>query len=259
MTLSAQKRMDSGLKKAIDAYHKASQKTLHSPDEIQESGPFIVAKNIPLLAFEAWSLVQESHWKLCYDKVSGDVWLYGDPSEPHETAIYWFTKEIPVLVCLLGGREAEEIIDGTGSTTRNLPGAQKEPDFSFKMEGNDGNPAVIGEIAYNNESFRELKRESNLWRTSEETQFFIGVKINNRTRGSKRDPQLKAIIWRKNPNQYREINFGKGSENTENNHLFLDIPLDCLFFGGVRPESLHGHDNIQLDLYKLRQKIISKL
>lgn len=258
MRKTAQDRMDSGLRKAIEKYNAACKKALESVDVLEE-GPFLVARDIPLLAFEAWSIIQEKHWKLYYNKKTKEIWLYGDPSEPHETAIYWFTKEIPVLICLLGGRDAEKTIDGTGSTTRDLPEARKEPDFSFKVQNNNGNPSIVGEIAYNNESFRELKHESNLWKTSQGTQLFIGIKINNRTRSSKKDPNLIAIVWRKNPYQFNEINFGKGSKNTQNNHLFIDIPLDCLFYGGIFPNSLQGHNKIGLDLYELRQKIKSKL
>lgn len=185
--------------------------------------------------------------------------MYGDSSEPHEVSIDWFIEEVKIELYKQGGDAARRAIRGTGSTTRDLPEAKKEPDFSFKPKNSQDNPTIIGEIAYENESFVELIRESELWRTSIETQFFIGVKINNRTRGSKRNPNLKAIIWQKTPYKYYEINFGKGSSNKKNNRLYIEIPLDCLFHGTQKPSSLQGKNHIKLDLYELWQDIISTL
>lgn len=185
--------------------------------------------------------------------------MYGDPSEPHEVSIDWFIEEVKIELYKQGRDAARRAISGTGSTTRDLPEAKKEPDFSFKPKNSPDNPTIIGEIAYENESFVELIRESELWRTSIETQFFIGVKINNRTRGSKRNPNLKAIIWQKTPYKYYEINFGKGSSNEKNKRLYIEIPLDCLFHGAQKPSSLQGINHIKLDLYELWQDITSTL
>lgn len=127
MTIATQKRMDSGLRDAIDAYRKACQKALDSKGSTREEGPFFVAGDVALLAYETWSILQESQWKLLYDKKTREIWLYGDPSEPHETTIYWFTKEIPVVLTEIGGRGAERAIRGTGSTTRDLPEKKKNP------------------------------------------------------------------------------------------------------------------------------------
>lgn len=60
-------KMNLGLTKAIKQYNFECNKALITSN-YSESGPFIIAEDIPLLAFESWSLLQDNHWRICYDK-----------------------------------------------------------------------------------------------------------------------------------------------------------------------------------------------
>lgn len=86
----ARQRMDVGLKNAISKYRKAATFASESVGH-DEEGPFLVAKGVSKYAFEQWSAVQEKKWQLFWNRLTGEVWLYGDPSPLHETAHSFFT------------------------------------------------------------------------------------------------------------------------------------------------------------------------
>lgn len=246
--------MDRGLKRAINQYnHDSKMALIH--DNYPENGPFLVAKNINSLSFEAWYLKQSRKWKLFYDKNSREIWLYGDPTLPHETTAAWLSSEIRLLLYKLGGDNASDSILPEGSALRDIPAGRKEPDFSFTAVGVKNGPAIVGEVAYGHESLIKLKEEQVNWCESEHTQFFIGIKIVDNALQHHRDPKLILITWDRNKSKAQQLDFGYRTKCDSENKMFLEIPIKHLFHETQIPVTLKNHTHIKIDLFKLRSII----
>lgn len=84
---------------------------------------------------------------------------------------------------------------------------------------------------------------------------FHRIKIRDRANIHKSDPKITLITWRKKGNKYSEINFGYRTKCDALGKMFLEIPLECLFFGSQKqlPHNLQQHKSILIDLFELRQ------
>lgn len=244
--------MDEGLRKAINKYRKAATLASESVGS-KEEGPFLVAKAVSKYAFEQWSAVQEKKWQLFWNRLSGDVWLYGDPSPLHETAHSFFTFFLGHLL----KSDAVSMITTSGSPSLNIPAGIKGPDFAFGPLSQD-DPTVVGEVAYHNENFKQLVEEEDMWSSADFIQFFIGLKITDRTRAQRTDPKMTCITWRRDTNESNIFDFGSNSECNAKGQTFLELPIKCLFHHEQVPQSLIHQEYIKFDLYDLRQRCKKK-
>ncbi len=246
--------MDDGLKKAIKKYRKSATLAAESVGH-NEEGPFLVAKGVSKYAFEQWSAVQEKKWQLFWNRLTGDVWLYGDPSRLHETAASYFTAK---LGNLLDSEDAFPRVSFESSPSLNIPDGIKEPDFAFGPLNHD-DPTIVGEVAYHNESFKRLVEEEQMWCNADYVQFFIGLKITDRTRAQRVDPKMTCITWRRDTDESKQFEFGCKSENNQQGQMFLEVPVKCLFHQEQIPNSLANQQFIKFDLYDLRLRCKKKL
>ena len=249
-------RMDNGLQKAIILYKHATQMALKH-DDFPEQGPFSVAENIEPLAFEVWYLKQLQKWKLFYDKNQKTIWLYGDPTLPHEKTASWLSCEIFAVIRELGGKAATQAVDPDGSTQQHIPAGPKEPDFSFTPTEVNTGPSVVGEIAYGNESLKKLKEEQKMWCESPHTQFFIGIKIVDKASHHHRDPKCVLITWDRDNEKLHQVDFGFRTKCDAFEKMWLKIPIKHLYHGKEIPTTLTANTHIKIDLYELREKIKS--
>lgn len=250
---TARHRMDSGLRRAITKYRKAAKQAVDSIGPAEE-GPFLVAKGISAFAFEQWSSNQDNKWQLFWNRTTQEVWLYGDPSRLHETAASYFTAKLGNLLQL----DAFQRVSVEGSPSLNIPAGIKQPDFAFGPLSRD-DPSLIGEVAYHNESFPRLVEEEQMWCNADYVQFFVGLKITDRTRAQKTDPKLTLITWRRDTNESKEVEFGCRSRCDSANKVFLEIPVSCLFHQAQIPASLSHQTSISFDLFDLKERCKQKL
>lgn len=243
------RRMDSGLVKAIAKYRKAARLALDESTHAEE-GPFLVATKITRFAYERWSSVQEKKWQLLWNGNTREVWLYGDPSPLHEMAGSYFQF-------MTGHRLPEDAVDKVttqGSPTTSIPDGMKEPDFTIRPR-EAKLPTVVGEVAYHNESFPRLVEEKEMWCRSDFIQFFVGLKITDRSRTQKRDPKLTLITWRRDTNKSETIEFGHNSACVAKNQMYLRIPFSLIFHQSTIPPSLSHQNSLDFDLFDIRGRV----
>ena len=139
-----------------------------------------------------------------------------------------------------------------------LVNSKKEPDFSFKpSDCLQHNPTLVGEVAYQNESFSELKRELRIWTEREDlAKMCLGIHVNTRPRGSALDPYL-TMLWKYHGSRHEQLAFGKGTACTSANlpQFMLRVPFNKLFARSQLVNLFGRRDHISIDLFKVRQQI----
>ena len=201
--------MDKKLAKAIAQYKRATRVALETTDAADE-GPFLVAENISKIAYETWVSTQEQRWPLLWKRQTKEVWLYGDSSRLHGMAATYFSFMLGAGL----GRDSKHM--ATERSPLEIPAGIKEPDFAFWPRDAD-QPTVVGEVAYHIESFEALLQEQVMWQAAAYVQFFIGLKITDRTQAQQQDPRLTAITWRRATNESTCVEFGLDPSCTRKN------------------------------------------
>lgn len=246
---SLTRRMDRGLVKAIARYKQAT-KLASDNSRLAEDGPFLVATGITRSAYERWSFTQDQKWQLLWNCSTQEVWLYGDPSPLHELAGSYF----PMMTGHRLPEDALNRITTQGSPTTSIPDGLKEPDFTIRPR-EAKLPTVVGEVAYHNESFPTLVEEKEMWCRSDFVQFFVGLKITDRSWTQRHDPKLTLITWRRDTNKSETVEFGQNSTCVAKNQMYLQIPFSCIFHQSSIPPSVSHQSSLDFDLFDLRERL----
>ena len=241
--------MDRGLVKAIARYRQAT-KLASDNSRLAESGPFLVATGITRFAYERWSSTQEKKWQLLWNSSTQEVWLYGDPSPLREMAGSYF----PMMTGHRLPGDALDRVTTQGSPTISIPDGLKEPDFTIRPR-EAKLPTGVGEVAYHNESFPRLVEEKEMWCRSDFVQFFVGLKITDRSRTQSQDPKLTLITSRRDTNKSETIEFGQNSACVAKNQMYLQIPFSCIFHQSSIPPSVSHQSSLQFDLFDIRERV----
>ena len=256
------KQMDWGLQKAQDAYFESVRLAAQGLES--EYGPWVVAEGIKPGLFETWIAKQESRWKLAYEDDGGVILLYGDPSPVHEGTSGFISKSIIGKLTQAGGEAGTDSVDFSPSPLCQLVNSRKEPDFAFQpSDCPQCKPTLVCEVAYENESMTELRRELSRWTEREDlAKMCIGVHINTDRVDAALDPYL-TLFWKYPGSRHHRLTFGRGTACTA---LDLDeyqfrIPFDSLFaHSNLNLVQLFGQrDHVTVDLFKVRQVVIKKL
>jgi hypothetical protein len=178
------------------AFDKAKLKYMNGTSR----GPYELRGQYSRACFERFRMLSEDFWKLAYIEEQKLVVFYGDPSAPHESCarhFSWsimrqledFLREAPstgdaltdeLLAKSLG--DAAEILEDAGTGTFELRGRDsgvvlKEPDITINvLSPPKHTPLVLGEVAYKNESFKELVSE--VWLEKTAAPVVIGLKAS---------------------------------------------------------------------------------
>lgn len=258
------RQMDEGLRLAKAKYFRAVR--LAARGLKSERGPWLIARGIAPALFESWADEQESRWKIAYEDERGSVLLYGDPSRVHETAAGYFNDLIQTQLIKaalsVGGvasmEAAGDALVSAASPLFRLVNSNKEPDFSrTPRDRMDAAPTLVGEIAYHNESYAELKRELTRWTARPDlAQMCVGLNINDEAQGASVDPYL-TLVCKRYQQPHVTVTFGKGSQCSSaglQQYQFA-IPMDVLF-AGSNLRTLFGQQAVlHIDLFKLRTLI----
>ena len=237
------------------------QEALHRADTGQQynPGPWLVAKDIPQIVFDAWVDQVPAVWKLAYKAQTGEVLLYGDPLPPHARTAGWFLMEIgeqlednlgrSVKKSFAYSAEERGIISSFGS---------KVPDFAIIPDPESGRAVqatVVGEIGYHGEtSFQAVKDEVDLWCRNMHP-VVIGVKITDNTAlSTPHDPRIEVIV-KVVGKVDQEFRVGQGASHVcvEGTDV-LHIPSE-LFLPRAQRKQRPVIDPIKLDLFNLLQKV----
>lgn len=257
-------QMDKGLSKAKESYFAAVKQA--SQGLKAETGPWVVARNIPAALFEIWSIRQESRWKLAYENDGGVVLLYGDPSRVHENTAGVITKLILYAVedaaeeagGIAARNAARKSLAPAASPLCHLVSSRKEPDFSQTPDDClQYNPTLVGEVAYHNESFPELKRELTRWTARQDlAQMCIGININDEPVGAADDPYL-TIVWKYHRQPHEQLAFGKNTACTSVGLPQYQFPISLdLLYARSNLRGVFGQQNhISIDLFEVRTLI----
>lgn len=262
LTGVAVKHMDTGLQKAKDSYFKAVWLAAQGLES--EYGPWVVAEGIAPGLFEMWTAQQESRWKLAYENDGGIILLYGDPSPVHESTSGYISKSIIGKLTQAGGEAGTDSIDYSPSPLCQLVNSQKEPDFAFQpSDCAENKPTLVCEVAYENESMTELRRELSRWTEREDlAKMCIGVHVNTHRAGAEQDPYL-TLFWKYSGSRHHCSTFGRGTACVALDlaDYQFPIPFNALFAQShLDLVQLFGHrDHVTVDLFKVRQIIIKKL
>lgn len=241
--------MDQGLIKAIARYRQAAKLASDGVKKADE-GAFFVANGITRFAYEKWSITQEKKWQLFWNCNTQEVWLYGDPSALHEMASSYF----PMMTGHRLPGDALDRVTTQGSPTITIPDGLKQPDFVIRPR-EAKMPTIVGEVAYHNESFQRLVEEKEMWCRSDFVQFFVGLKITDRTRSQREDPKLTLISWRRDTNKSETVEFGQNSACVAKNQMYLKIPFSCLFHHSSIPPSVSSQHSLDFDLFDIQQRV----
>ena len=234
--------------KAIARYRQAAKLTS------DDGGPFLVATGITRFAFERWSTTREKKWQLHWSRPAQEVWLYGDPSPLHEMASSYF----PMMTGHRLPADALDRVTTQGSPTISIPDGLKEPDFTIRPR-EARLPTVVGEIAYLNESFPRLVEEKEMWCKTNFVQFFVGLKIAERSQTQNHAPELTLITWRRDTDKSETIEFGCNSACVAMNQMYLQIPFSCIFHHSSIPPSVSHQHSLNFDLFDIRQRVKDEL
>lgn len=241
--------MDQGLVKAIARYKQAAKPASDGSTEADE-GPFLVETATTRFAYERWSSLQGKKWQLLWNCSTQEVWLYGDPSPLHAMLRAYF----PMMTGHKLPKDALSKVTILGSPTVIIPDGLKEPDFIIRPR-EAKLPTVVGEIAYHNESFASLVEEKDMWCRADFVQFFVGLKVSDRTSKQKQDPALTLITWRRDTNKSETVEFGQNSACVAENQMYLQIPFTCLFHQSFIPTSVSTQQSLDFDLFDVRERI----
>lgn len=262
------KQMDQGLLKAKDDYFTSVKLAARGLEA--DHGPWVVAQGISPALFEMWSAQQESRWKLAYETDRGRVLLYGDPSRVHENTgafisdLIVFAVEDSALEAggIAARNAARRALVPAASPLCQLVSSSKEPDFSrTPRDCMQHNPTLVGEVAYMNESFLELKRELTRWTARHDlAQMCIGVHINTGPQGAALDPHLK-IVWKYHQQQHQQLAFGRGSAcvSAVLPQYQFRIPFDALFARSSLRSLFGQRQHVSIDLFEIRTLIRESL
>ncbi len=257
-------QMDQGLLKAKDAYFTSVKLAAQGLES--EHGPWIVAQGITPALFEMWSAKQESRWKLAYETDRGRVLLYGDPSRVHENTGAFISDLIVFAVedagleagGMAGRNAARRALVPAASPLCQLVSSSKEPDFSrTPRDCMQHNPTLVGEVAYMNESFPELKRELTRWTARHD---LAQMCINTGPQGAALDPHL-TIVWKHHQQQHQQLAFGRGSAcvSAVLPQYQFRIPMDALFARSSLRSLFGEREHISIDLCEIRTLITESL
>ena len=247
------------LEKRITEYREA----LKQADLGQQynPGPWLVAKDVQRIIFDAWAHTVPAVWKVAYKEAGGLVLFYGDPYPVHGIASSWFLTEIPLKLDRIGGEALRRAFLYPSESGFDIPGyGNKVPDFAMKPRFQYGMrlPTLAVEVGYHGEgSFEEIRQETRLW-SSAGCGIAIGLKISDQTVETSGDPRLQLVCIARGGNE-EVIEFGNGSQCVSPGTHVLDLPL-ALLSRHARPLPQFATGAfICLDLYYLRQDIVDQL
>lgn len=152
------------LEKRITEYREALKQA--DLGEQFNPGPWLVAKGVGRLIYDAWSHTVPAVWKVAYQETGGLVLFLGDPYPVHGVASSWFLAEIPLKLDRIGGEALRRAFLYPSKLGFDIPGyGNKVPDFAMKPRFQHGSrlPSLAVEVGYHGEgSFEEIRQETRL-------------------------------------------------------------------------------------------------
>lgn len=98
-----------------------------------------------------------------------------------------------------------------------------------------------------------------MWCKTNFVQFFVGLKIADRSQTQSHDPQLTLITWRRDTDKSETIEFGRNSACVAMNQMNLQIPFSCIFHQSSIPPSLAHQFSLNFDLFDIRERVKDEL
>lgn len=239
-------------------------------DSHRGQGPFVLASKVPQSVFDAWDDDGKAAWGIAYNSLTQSILMYGDTGWVHAYLQGYFAQEflrqlLQMSMEIAGlsydnssyeqRSEAHEAVEGFypyGRTTIYTSLGAKSPDASFYTCG-IGARSVVVEIAHRNESFAALREEIAFWHAAG-VGLALGVFIDpNSDKGNPNLILMSQLLEEPRPKQQR---FGRmsGCSRSGLPGFQLQIPVSLLLDSKLT-DLLDRH--IDIDLYKLQQKIIS--
>lgn len=246
---------------ALEDSIRLYQKALQQADEGQQynPGPWLVAKDIPQITFDAWVEIVPAVWKVAYKAQTGEVLLYGDPLPPHARTAGWFMMSIAEQLEDLYGRAFKNSFAFSSEERGIIPSfGCKTPDFAIIRDSQNlraVEAVVVGEIGYHGEAnFQTVIDEVDLW-CRKMHPVVIGVKITDNTvLSTANDPRVEIIV-KVTDKSDQMFHVGQGAH-----HLcaagtdVIEIPSQ-LFVSRTQRIQRSTMDPIKLDLFNLLQGI----
>jgi hypothetical protein len=162
----------------------------------EEDGPYSLPGLFSKAEFVAFDRHREAPWRCSYNPATKTIWLYGDPSEPHERGIESLRAaiEAPLFNMLSslspsgsseldssnGFERLRSFVTWTGSTTfENKDGTLKQADQSCRAaHAKSSGVGLALEFAYKNESVAETRRETFKWVHSGNAEIGVAIKVS---------------------------------------------------------------------------------
>lgn len=246
---------------ALEESIRLYQKALRQADEGQQynPGPWLVAKDIPQIIFEAWVEKVPAVWKVAYKVQTGEILLYGDPLPPHARTAGWSTIKIAEQLEDLFGRNFKNSFVYSPEERGIIPlFGYKTPDFAIIRDSQSlraVEATVVGEIGYHGEAnFQSVLDEVDLW-CRKMHPVVIGVKIaDNTVLSTANDPRVEVIVKvTDKPDQMFHVGQGAPHLCAEGKDV-IEISSQ-LFLPRSQRIQRQTIDPIKLDLFTLLQGI----
>lgn len=224
-------------------------------------GPWIVAKDVSRIIFDAWSQRVPAVWKIAYEEGPGTVLLYGDPLPPHSRTAGWFSQILGPEIERILGSTAIEQLEFSSEETFHIPGwGEKTPDFSIVSRERRGSSLAcfILEVGYHHEqSLDVITDEVRLWQRYG-SPVIIGIKITDNTVAAHAyDPRIEVLVKLKaKPDVIFHLGQGALIPCTGLNTHVIEIPTTLLLSRSSR--SMSSPSNLaplRIDLFPLQTKI----
>lgn len=249
------------LASALDNSIRLYQKALQQADTGQQfsPGPWLVAKSIPQITFDAWEENVPPVWKIAYKAQTGEVLLYGDPLPPHSRMAGWFLAEIGEQVEDILGRAVRKTFAYSPGECGLIPSfGYKTPDFAVIRDSQIPRAVeavVVGEIGYHGEAnFQTILDEVDLW-CRKMHPVIIGVKITDNTVLSTANNPRVEVIVKVTDKQDQIIHVGQGAPHVcAKGTDVIEIPSQ-LFLPASQRNQRPSIDPIKLDLFSLLQGV----
>ncbi|KAI5082442.1 hypothetical protein GOP47_0002185, partial [Adiantum capillus-veneris] len=250
-----------GFEAAVESYRQAVSSALCE-------GPFIVAKEVSMPAYEEWALGIETCWRVGFLAMAnnkGMVLLDGDSTKVHEGVVEWIKSQIQHQFYKAVGDTGlffGSLVYPLGSSSHRLQGGIcKQPDCAYtsRTAKMPRKPRLTIEVAYQNEDYGKLVDEVMLWHKGG-VLFSLGIKIDVKfsDEGGNKKVDLR-LYW---VQQVAEdamptiIDFSPSVCTTARETGF-EVGFLCSYLSSdIRPEM---DFYIKFDLHVLQQHILSLL
>ena len=224
-------------------------------------GPWIVAKNVSRIIFDAWSKGVPGVWKIAYKEGTGTVFLYGDPLPPHARTAGWFSQILGPQIEWILWPTATEQLEFSTEELFHIPGwGEKMPDFSIVSRNRRGTSLAcfVLEVGYHHEqSIEVISDEVRLWQ-GYGCPVIIGIKITDNTvLAHAYDPRIEVLVKLKATPDLR-FHLGQGSlvPCTGPNTHVIEVPTSLLISRASRSTlSASALAPLRIDLFPLQNKI----